>query len=205
MCPSILCCRCLSARSKPHWWQCFSPRRSESEQPYILPSLHQSECARTINYNLISNFSTIRSQMDTILVPQGGTNIAYAAALGRRISTGSGARMNSKKIVVLLTDGMTNTVCQNATYSQSNYDGSCSSPQSPGTSTAYSHLTSEANRLKAAGVTLYTIGLGTAVDDANLQAVAELTGGKYFKSPTTAELDDAFQNIAAETHIQLTQ
>lgn len=159
----------------------------------------------TINYNLISNFSTIRSQMDSILVPQGGTNIAYAAALGRRISTGSGARMNSKKIVVLLTDGMTNTVCQNATYSQSNYDGSCSSPQSPGTSTAYSHLTSEANRLKAAGVTLYTIGLGTAVDDANLQAVAELTGGKYFKSPTTAELDDAFQNIAAETHIQLTQ
>ena len=100
---------------------------------------------------------------------------------------------------------MTNTVCQNSSYSPANYDGSCSSPQSPGTSTAYAHLTSEANRLKTAGVTLYTIGLGTAVDDTNLQAVAELTGGKYFKSPTTAELDDAFQNIAAETHIQLTQ
>jgi len=159
----------------------------------------------TINYNLISTFSTVRTQMDAILVPQGGTNIAYAAALGRRIATGSGSRMNSKKIVVLLTDGMTNTVCQNSSYSPANYDGSCSSPQSPGTSTAYAHLTSEANRLKTAGVTLYTIGLGTAVDDTNLQAVAELTGGKYFKSPTTAELDDAFANIAAETHIQLTQ
>jgi von Willebrand factor type A domain/Bacterial TSP3 repeat len=52
---------------------------------------------------------------------------------------------------------------------------------------------------KAAGIAIYTIGLGASVDDALLQSIADGTGGKYNKVATAADLPEVFRRISDGT------
>ena len=47
-------------------------------------------------------------------------------------------------------------------------------------------------------VPIYTIGLGTEVDTEVLRRLAEETGGRYFPSPTAAELEGLYRQIIAQ-------
>ncbi len=49
---------------------------------------------------------------------------------------------------------------------------------------------------KARSIPFYCIGLGEAVDSLNLQSLAAQTGGKYFSSPTSADLAAIYDEIA---------
>jgi len=51
---------------------------------------------------------------------------------------------------------------------------------------------------------VYTIGLGDGVLDCVMEDIAAAGGGEYYKAPTTAQLDEAFEAIAKKTHIGLT-
>lgn len=51
----------------------------------------------------------------------------------------------------------------------------------------------------AAGITIYTIGLGTSVDHALLSAIASGTGGTYTNVRTAAELPEVFRRLAQDT------
>ncbi len=53
-----------------------------------------------------------------------------------------------------------------------------------------------ARAAKALGVKIYTIGVGTSrIDDQELQAVAETTGGSYYSAPTESQLAKVYSDI----------
>ncbi|MCU4972914.1 VWA domain-containing protein [Halobacteria archaeon AArc-m2/3/4] len=47
-------------------------------------------------------------------------------------------------------------------------------------------------------ITIYTVGLGDAVDDDHLENIAETTGGEYYTAANAEELADAFERAADE-------
>lgn len=158
--------------------------------------------------NLSSNLATIANSMDTILFPAGGTNIAHGLAKGRFILDGSGKRANAVRVLVILTDGVPTNYCSNSGAYTSN-STSCttqsdSTPSTcPASNTAITHAKNQATAAKDAGIIVFTIGLGDGVLDCVLEDIATLGGGTYYKAPTVAQLDEAFQAIAEQTHIAL--
>ncbi|MGV8973603.1 MAG: VWA domain-containing protein [Rhodoglobus sp.] len=62
-----------------------------------------------------------------------------------------------------------------------------------------SYSTSLTTQAAAAGITIYTIGLGTSVDSALLSAIATGTGGTYTNVRTAAELPEVFRRLAEDT------
>ncbi|MFP5333733.1 MAG: VWA domain-containing protein [Actinomycetes bacterium] len=58
---------------------------------------------------------------------------------------------------------------------------------------SYSHTLTD--RAAAAGVTIYTIGLGRAVDATLLRGIAERTGGQYYAVANAADLPEVFRTI----------
>jgi hypothetical protein len=132
-------------------------------------------------------------------------------AVGRQILDGAGKRANAVRVLVLLTDGVPNEYCGSATYNPSSYNStSCSAGGSttptscPATSTtAIAHAQQEVIRAHAENIIVFTIGLGNGVLDCVLDDLATKGGGTYYRAPTTAELNGAFQAIAEQTHIAL--
>jgi hypothetical protein len=170
-----------------------------------------------LSSNLTSSFSTVRDSFDAILFPSGSTNIAGGLAGGRHVLDGTGKRANAVRVLVLLTDGIANTVCgTNDTYSTTDYNAlPCSDTNSASTSISESHAYSEAIRATNADIIIFTIGLGNDVNASFLEQVADggvagvgpcqedLEDCRYYFAPTTAQLDEAFEAIAEQTHIAL--
>ncbi len=170
-----------------------------------------------LNSNLTFTHSSVSSSLGAIPYPDGSTNIAGGLAAGRLILDGSGKRSNAVRVLVLLTDGIANQVCgDNDTYGQGDYNNlPCSDTNSAPTGTAESHAYSEAIRAANGDIMIFTIGLGDGVNANFLERVAD--GGvngvgpcqdnepncRYYFAPTTAQLDEAFQAIAEQTHIAL--
>lgn len=158
--------------------------------------------------DLTGTFSSVRSAIDGMIRPSGGTNSAHGLASGRILLAGAGARENSTRIVVFFTDGRANVTC-GSTYSAANYNSisTCSNQTTwnDGASGANNAAISEAQRIAATGAKIYTIGFGPYVDDGFLTTIANIGGGIYYKAPTIAQLDDAFRAIAEETRVSLTQ
>ncbi len=154
--------------------------------------------------SLTNGFTTVRSSMDSILYPTGSTNIAHGIGMGRQILDGSGKRANAVRVLVILTDGIPNVTCSNGYNSSSCSTVSHSSPSScPASSPAITDAINQAAVAKASDITVYTIGLGDGVLDCILEDIAQAGGGAYYKAPSTADLDEAFEAIAAQTHIAL--
>lgn len=58
---------------------------------------------------------------------------------------------------------------------------------------SYSHSLTQ--RAADAGVTIFTIGLGTSVDGTLLRAIADGTGGQYFNVANASDLPDVFRRL----------
>lgn len=84
-----------------------------------------------------------------------------------------GGRANSKKVIIFLTDGY-------------GYYTPSGSPGSP------------ADDAKNKGYIIYTIGLGSSVDETILQEIADVTGGKYLPATDASVLDSVFNEILGE-------
>ncbi|GIW13866.1 MAG: hypothetical protein KatS3mg062_1305 [Tepidiforma sp.] len=155
-----------------------------------------------ISQNLTSSFSTVRDSFDAVLWPAGATNIPHGLAVGRQVLDGPGKRANAVRVLVLVTDGIANTYCGSSAYNPANYNStSCSTGSS--VSTAETHARKEAERARDADIMIFTIGLGNDLNISFLQDLADIGGGKFYHAPTTAQLDEAFQAIAEQTHIAL--
>lgn len=166
---------------------------------------------------LSSNLVGVKNAINAFAPPAGSTNIAGGLAGGRLILDGAGKRANAVRVLVLLTDGIANTVCgADDTYGTGDYNNlPCSSTNSAPTGTAESHAYSEAVRATNADIIIFTIGLGNDVNASFLQRLADggtagvgpcqegEAGCRYYFAPTPAQLDDAFQAIAEQTHIAL--
>ena len=142
------------------------------------------------------------------MVAYGGTHINWGAIWGfRAISPtapftegGAYGTANNTKAVIILTDG------DNTAYSyvKDAYgypsDNMLGTTSTSGMATEMdSRLSSICTNMKAEGIVVYTImfDLSSASLEALFQACATDTG-KYYNSPTTAELERSFRAIAAE-------
>jgi len=125
------------------------------------------------------------------------TNIAHGFYLANQELV-SGGRANAKWVVVLLSDGVANRYCSGG-------ETQACAGQGSNSSTARARALAQADSAASHGIIVYTIGYGANSDDALMQAIADRTGGTFFKVPTEAQLATAFIEIARQTHVKLTQ
>ncbi|MCZ7557353.1 MAG: VWA domain-containing protein [Bacteroidia bacterium] len=125
-----------------------------------------------------TNTVTLYQQMTTIkpmlhaavdaLYASGATAVWDGAYAGLTEVAQNG--VNPKRAVVLLTDGGDNS--------------STSSPAS---------VIAKANQ---SGIRVFTVGLGTSINESELKLIAQLTGGLYFQTPDPTQLRLIFSTIA---------
>jgi len=137
----------------------------------------------TLNSQLTNNYSSVKTQINS-LSANGNTCIQCAIDMANQEIANHG-RQNVKKVIVLLTDGIANTIEGN-----SNKVSQQAAEQAA--------LTAAQNTHTQQGTIIYTIGLGTDVNTSFLQQIASSTGGKYYFSPTTDQLNDIYVQVAQE-------
>jgi len=137
--------------------------------------------AATLDSPLTNAFSTVKTQISA-LKPNGDTCIQCGIdKANQEISTDK--RANIKNAVIILTDGIANRIEGN-----NNQVNPAIADQAA--------LTAAANGHSANGTVYYTIGLGQDVDSSFLTQLAESTGGQYYYSPTTDQLNSIYNQIA---------
>jgi Mg-chelatase subunit ChlD len=135
----------------------------------------------TLDSPLTSSFSAVTTQVNA-LKPNGETCIQCGIDKANTEIT-TDKRAGVKNAVILLTDGLANYV-----------EGS---NKQVSTATAeQAALTAATNAYKANGTVFYTIGLGQNVDSAFLTKLAQSTGGQYYFSPTTDQLNTIYSQIS---------
>ena len=143
---------------------------------------------------LTSNFSAVRAATRTKQAghDHGWTNIGGGLEAGRQHLQNNG-RPSTFKMIVLLTDGVTN-------WNSWGY----------GPAASRAKVRSEAQKCKDLGYPVFTISLGAGADKNLMQEVADTTDGKHFNIPggmTVAQyrnqLMQAFQEIAAHRPLKI--
>lgn len=129
---------------------------------------------------LINNQTLINQKINS-LTPNGYTNIGGAIHMAS-VELNTNNRTDATPIIVLMTDGKANV---NASGNYPDYDGGAS------------YALAEANLAKAAGYTIYTIGLGQDVSHSLLGNIAS-TPDKYFYAPTYDDLQEIYYQISLE-------
>lgn len=133
----------------------------------------------TLDKALSNNHSSTKTAIDN-LVAGGATNIGDGIALGNGQFAANGDAQ-AVKIEILLTDGMANK------------------PNGPGTGefpADVAYAQAKALEAAAAGIKIYTIGLGLGVNENMLKQIASSTHGEYHYAPTANDLDSIFSEIA---------
>lgn len=118
------------------------------------------------------NYAGVKSDIDGILPPGGGTNIPSGMSIATDELIGYGDPSHVK-VEILLTDGANSNPANDAI------------------------AILEAQRAENEGIIIFTIGLlaGTGVNEALLQQIAAITGGEYHPAPTAAALKDIYLGI----------
>lgn len=125
-----------------------------------------------INVDLTGNMGDIRDEMETLNTTlwNGATNIDSGIAKGTTALLDRGRnRTNSKKVMILLTDGV--------------FTGA--------------NPLANARLAAARGVTIHTITFSEGANQTDMQAVAAASGGQHFHAPDPATLNRVFKELAA--------
>lgn len=135
----------------------------------------------TVDTALTNNYSSVKTKIDS-LAANGWTCIECGIKKANQ-EIAAHQREGIKNVVVLLTDGRANVV--------------------EGSSKTVSNSVAEQKAIDAAkagntanNTIFYTIGLGNDVNGAFLEKIADLTGGKYYASPTTDQLNSIYTEIS---------
>lgn len=118
----------------------------------------------------IPDYSRPQSDISTI-DSNGGTNFGGALQVSNNELIANG-KPSHAWVVILLTDGQNNFAWEDAL------------------------AVSEANRAKANGITLFTIGLGPDADATLLTQIATITGGTYYSAPTASSIRWIYYDIS---------
>jgi hypothetical protein len=132
----------------------------------------------TLDKSLARDFAQIKNVISTYTVI-GWTNIGDGIKTAMN-HLNSSSPDRTKKTIILLTDGMANK--PGTGY-----------PEDAG---AKSYALTQATNCKNSSIKIYTISLGNETNPTFLRQIATLTNGKYYYSPTPAELYAIFQEIA---------
>lgn len=138
------------------------------------------ENTATVNSPLTTNYSSVKTQIDSLTAI--GSTCTECAILAANAEIAKSSTSN-KKVVVLLTDGLANYI--------------------QGGSSQVDTALAEQKALAAAvaghsakGTVFYTIGLGSQINGTFLQQIAQQTGGQYFPSPTSDQLNTIYNQIS---------
>jgi Mg-chelatase subunit ChlD len=141
------------------------------EYPKDRVSVVQFNDQATVLTAMTDDWATARMALQRVTM-QPGTRIDAGVAAAQQVLTAAPRREGSRPIVVLLTDGR------------------------PTRSRATQVITA-AERLKATGATLYTVGLGPDADPDLLLLMASSVG-TYYHAPGTEELARIYRDIAQQ-------
>jgi Mg-chelatase subunit ChlD len=135
----------------------------------------------TLDSPLTNLFSTIKNQVSS-LTANGATCLQCGInKANQEISTHKNTGV--KNAVIILTDGLANSI-------DGNYHQVSSS------TAEHAALNAAANGHANNGTVYYTIGLGQDVDSDFLKHLALSTGGQYYYSPTTDQLNSIYSQIS---------
>ncbi|MDD5110264.1 MAG: VWA domain-containing protein [Patescibacteria group bacterium] len=134
----------------------------------------------TLDQTLSSSTTTLAAKIDAITA-LGATNIGDAIKAATAELDSSRARTTAAHIEILLTDGRANKPF-GIGYGEDPRD--------------VNYAINQATAAAAKGVKIFTIGLGTEINSAMLQQIASTTGGLYYFSPTSGDLDAIYRHIA---------
>lgn len=137
------------------------------------------ENTATVNSPLTTNYTSVKSQVDTLTAIGSTCTECGIIKANQEIAKSTSA---NKKVVILLTDGKANFVEGNA-----NQVNVALAEQRALAAAAAGHNT---------GIVYYTIGLGQEINAPFLQQIANSTGGKYFASPTGDQLTTIYNQIS---------
>ena len=162
----------------------------------------------TLNQPLSDNFSQTATAIGngtSGLVANGCTNIAAALCRARLEVLSPRAGNRGARVVILLSDGRTNSRRDPTTCAMVNAPCIDTGSEFSTGSVSDQQARQEAQRLADQGVTLFTISLGTRTNPAAMTQMAQITGGRHYIAPTAADLDAVFQQIAAQIPIALVE
>jgi len=148
-----------------------------SSNPHV--GLVSYSTSATLDVKLTGTMSTVTSGINN-LQSLGYTNCEdglYQARL--ELTTSGRQRWTSARVMIFMSDGNANR-CRGST-------STCAA--------AKTKAIAEAERAAAAGITIYTIGLGEEADTITLQQIAAVGGGVYMYAPSSADLQACFQEM----------
>ncbi|MEK6851734.1 MAG: VWA domain-containing protein, partial [Candidatus Thermoplasmatota archaeon] len=126
---------------------------------------------RPLTYTDAMGKQTLKDDANTTRFAGGGTNIDAAIQVANDLLIAQGNR-SRPRIEILLTDGV------------------CTVPFPPCQNT-----NNLINQAIAEGIVIYTIGLGSAVDQAFLDNIATRTGGRYYHADRPEDLQPIYEEI----------
>lgn len=142
-----------------------------------------------LNSALTNNFSAVKTQIGQIT--PGNTTCTQCGVNTANSEVTKDGRTNIKKVVILLTDGIANTVSGN-------------SNQVAASVAEAAAINAVKAGYAANNTTFFTIGLGnkngtieTGINEPFLQQIASLTSGQYYYSPNSSQLDGIYQSISS--------
>ncbi len=135
----------------------------------------------TIDRTLTNNYESVKTEISA-LTAEGDTCTECGIYKGN-LNIKQNGRANIKKIIILLTDGKANVIQ--------------GSPNRVSTTTAENKAIAEA---KAShdnnGTIIFTIGVGDQINADFLRKIASVTGGRYYASPTSDDLNTIYDKIS---------
>lgn len=135
----------------------------------------------TIDRTLTNNWESAKTEIGA-LTPEGETCIECGIYKGF-INLKQNGRTNTKKVIILLTDGKANVIQ--------------GSPDKVSTTVAENKAIAEAkNAHQTQGTIIFTIGVGDQINADFLKKIASVTGGRYYASPTSDDLNTIYDKIS---------
>ena len=156
----------------------------------------------SLNKPLTDQLDAVKMAID---VPNanGWTNIAAGLCVARKETRSQRADPDGLKVIIMLSDGKTNTRINTTTCVATGSLG-IDDRRPPGNVSEQQAL-AQAQLIAGDRTILYTISLGNDTNRALMKQMAELTGGEDFFAPTAADLLAIFQQIASKIPIRLVQ
>lgn len=141
-----------------------------------------------IDLSLTSDFDLAKQKISSINIFASSTqytNIYDALRSSWQELISARANPNLSKIIILLTDGVSNNP----------KNPKSGSTESDDIKYAEDLALKEASNIKLDGITIYTIGLGNNVNESFLRSVAS-GASNYFKAPNSSDLENIYKNIS---------
>ncbi len=135
----------------------------------------------TIDRTLTNNWDSVKNEISA-LTAEGDTCTECGVYKGN-VNIKQNGRTNVKKIIILLTDGKANVIQ--------------GSPNRVSTTVAENKAIAEAKASHTNnGTIIFTIGVGNDINADFLKKMASVTGGRYYASPTSDELNTIYDKIS---------